>query len=173
MQTYVKATYRIETPHPLEHAVAILAGEQSSGTFIRVPGETDELRERHSARVERITELDVVATPSLPGSQAPRGSGTPQYRRAEIEIAFPLANMGPSLPNLLATVAGNLYELRELSGVRLIDLELPEAFAAAYAGPQFGIPGTRRLAGVKGRPIIGTIIKPSVGLSPAQTAALV
>src|SRR2546425_9511728 len=46
------------------------------------------------------------------------------------------------------------------------------SYAAQFAGPAFGIPGTRRLAGVHGRPLIGTIIKPSIGLTPAQTAEL-
>jgi ribulose-bisphosphate carboxylase large chain len=55
----------------------------------------------------------------------------------------------------------------------LLDLQLPAPFAEHYPGPQFGIAGTRRLAGVLDRPLIGTIVKPSVGLSPAQTAALV
>ena len=96
-----------------------------------------------------------------------------RYRRAEVVISFPLESMGPSLPNLQATVAGNLYELRALSGIRLTDLDLPAAFAEVYPGPQFGVEGTRELAGVRGRPIIGTIVKPSVGLSPAETAALV
>jgi ribulose-bisphosphate carboxylase large chain len=50
---------------------------------------------------------------------------------------------------------------------------LPPEFAQRYPGPQFGIAGTRRLAGVEGRPLIGTIVKPSVGLRPEQTAALV
>ncbi len=169
----VFATYRIETAYPLEKAAAVMAGEQSTGTFIRVAGETDELRERFAARVERVTPLDSVLTPSLPGSRPPRGETTPRYQRAEVVLSWPLENLGPSLPNLLATVAGNLYELREFSGLRLIDLELPNAFAEAYPGPQFGIAGTRRLAGVEGRPIIGTIVKPSVGLSPEQTAELV
>ncbi len=40
----------------------------------------------------------------------------------------------------------------------------------AYRGPQFGIAGTRELTGVYGRPLIGTIIKPSIGLSPQATA---
>ncbi len=73
----------------------------------------------------------------------------------------------------MATVCGNLFELAELSGCKLIDVELPEAFATRYPGPQFGIAGTRRLAGVFERPLLGTIIKPSVGLSPEQTAAMV
>ena len=70
-------------------------------------------------------------------------------------------------------MAGNLYELQELSGVRLEDLELPQAFAEHYPGPGFGIDGTRKLAGVEGRPLIGTIIKPSIGLATDALAKLV
>ena len=83
-----------------------------------------------------------------------------------------MATIGPSLPNLVATVAGNLFELKDVSGLRLLDIRLPAAFGAAYAGPRFGIEGTRRLADVHGRPLIGTIIKPSVGLD-AEAAAMV
>ncbi len=165
------ATYRIETAHPLEFAASVIAGEQSCGTFVRVPGETDELRANHSARVERITEIEIVAEPALPFSKPPKGTQT--VKRAEIVLSFPLANMGASLPNLMATVTGNLFELREFSGLKLLDLELPEAFAEKYQGPQFGVAGTRQLTGVFDRPIIGTIVKPSVGLAPAQTAELV
>lgn len=166
------ATYRVETAHPLDFAAEVMAGEQSCSTFVRVPGETDELRARYAARVERVTELETVETPSLPHSQPPKNHDG-KFKRAEIVLSFPLANLGASLPNLLATVCGNLYELREFSGLKLIDLELPRPFADKYPGPQFGVAGTRRLAGVEGRPIIGTIIKPSVGLSPEQTAELV
>jgi ribulose-bisphosphate carboxylase large chain len=170
----ILATYWIETPHPVEYAAEVLAGEQSSGTFVAVPGETEELRARSRARVERIQPLETVDGPSLPGARLPKGlTGPPRYERAEVVISWPLENVGTNLPTLVATVAGNLFELSEFSGLRLIDLELPPAFASAYPGPQFGIEGTRRLAGVHGRPIIGTIVKPSVGLSPAQTADLV
>ncbi len=83
-------------------------------------------------------------------------------------MSWPFDNLGASLPNLLATVAGNLFELREFSGLRLLDLQLPPSFAQRYQGPQFGIQGTRKLLGIDGRPLIGTIIKPSVGLSPKR-----
>jgi ribulose-bisphosphate carboxylase large chain len=39
----------------------------------------------------------------------------------------------------------------------------------AYPGPAFGIEGTRRLSGVTHGPLIGTIIKPSIGLSVEET----
>lgn len=163
------AKYWMETSWPLEQAAEMLAGEQSSGTFVRVPGETDELRERHAARVERLVELEAVRAPSLPGAAA-RGD---LWRRAEVEVSWPLENFGLSLPNLLTTVAGNLWELSPFSGLRLLDVRIPEVFLAKYAGPQFGVAGTRALTGVHGRPLVGTIIKPSVGLSPEETAGLV
>ena len=170
----IHAKYLIETPHSLEHAATVLAGEQSSGTFVSVPGETVELKERFGARVESIEPLDTVSSASLPGSKAPKSAGgQAQYRRGLASISFPLRNFGPSLPALMSTVAGNLYELQELSGVRLVDLALPQAFADRYPGPGFGIEGTRRLAQVEGRPLIGTIIKPSVGLSIEQLRPLV
>ncbi|MCA9884888.1 MAG: ribulose 1,5-bisphosphate carboxylase, partial [Anaerolineae bacterium] len=65
------ATYLIETAHPLEHAAQVMAGEQSAGTFMRVHGETDELRQSHMARVESIERLGRVDEPSLPGSRPP------------------------------------------------------------------------------------------------------
>ncbi|KAA9131556.1 ribulose 1,5-bisphosphate carboxylase [Marinihelvus fidelis] len=167
----VRATYRIETAFALADAAASMAGEQSTGTFVRVPGETDEMREAHAARVESLTDLGPVERPSLPGSGLPAGGG--ERRAAQVTLSWPVSNFGPSLPNLLATVAGNLSELKAFSGLKLVDLQLPPVFLERYQGPQFGVDGTRRLAGVYDRPMIGTIIKPSVGMSPAVTAELV
>jgi ribulose-bisphosphate carboxylase large chain len=165
-----EADYLIETPIDPRRAAEVMAGEQSSGTFVSVPGETPELKARAAARIEALTELDSVSEPSLPGAATPSGQG---YRRAQVTLSWPLANIGPSLPNLMATVAGNLSELQQFSGLRILDIRLPDAFADAYPGPKFGIAGTRRLTGVTDRPLIGTIIKPSVGFSPEETAATV
>ena len=70
-------------------------------------------------------------------------------------------------------MAGNLYELQELSGIRLIDLELPPAFAERYPGPGFGVDGTRKLVQIYERPLIGTIVKPSIGLSTSDLQSVV
>lgn len=167
----IEADYLLETAFDPRQAAEAMAGEQSSGTFVAVPGETPELKARAAARVESLELLDEAGAPSLPGAGAP--PGTTAWRRARVTLSWPLDNIGPSLPNLLATVAGNLFELKQLSGLRLLDIRLPGAFAQAYPGPRFGIEGTRRLAGVEGRPLIGTIVKPSVGFGPEETAALV
>jgi len=168
----IYARYFIETAFPLQQAAATMAGEQSTGTFLRVPGETDELRERFAARVEEIEEHEPSPTPGLPGSGIPRNWDGIR-RTAEVTISWPLHNIGPSLPNLLAMVAGNLSELKAFSGLRLLDLTIPPAFLTAYQGPQFGVAGTRKFTNVYDRPLIGTIIKPSIGMSPEETAAQV
>ncbi|QIE43810.1 ribulose 1,5-bisphosphate carboxylase (plasmid) [Rhodobacteraceae bacterium SC52] len=167
--TRIEADYLIETAIDPMKAAEIMAGEQSSGTFRPVPGETPELKARAAARVEKIDLRDQVHAPALPGSSPAEGPS----QRARVTLSWPLDNIGPSLPNLIATIAGNLFELQPFSGLRLLDVRLPSAFASRYAGPKFGIEGTRRLASVHDRPLIGTIIKPSVGLSAEDTGALV
>jgi ribulose-bisphosphate carboxylase large chain len=173
-QYRVLATYHIETPYDLEYAAKVMAGEQSTGTFIAVPGETEELKDQFAAKVVSVEEFGGISSPTLPGSKLPNGSnGSITYHRGKVVLSFPLNNFGPSIPNLLATVAGNLYELREFSGLRLMDLELPNAFIEKYPGPQFGIEGTRKLANVYNRPFIGTIVKPSIGLTPEDLRVVV
>ncbi len=172
MTERIYARYWIETAYPLEQASATMAGEQSTGTFLRVPGETDELRERFAARVESVTPGELATAPSLPGSGTP-ANWDGRRRTAEVVLSWPFDNIGPSLPNLLAMVAGNLSELKAFSGLKLLDLTLPVEFLTVYQGPQFGVAGTRAFTGVHGRPLIGTIIKPSIGMSPEATAAQV
>jgi ribulose-bisphosphate carboxylase large chain len=66
-----------------------------------------------------------------------------------------------------------LYEIRQFTGLKLMDIELPPSYAQHYKGPAFGISGCRQLTNVQNRPLIGTIIKPSIGLTPQQTADMV
>jgi ribulose-bisphosphate carboxylase large chain len=166
----IVARYLVETPMEVGRAAAVLAGEQSSGTFVAVPGETAELRRRFEARVEKVVACGRSSVPSLPGCRA----AGKVFNRAEVTVSWSVENMGFNLPTLVSTLQGNLYELSQFSGLRLLDLQLPESFAAHFPGPRFGIAGTYGLAGApRGLPLIGTIIKPSIGLTPAQTAKLV
>ncbi len=167
--TRIEADYFVETSVDPQKAVEAMAGEQSSGTFIAVPGETPELKARAAARVEALDIIGEARAPSLPGAVTAGGP----VRVARVTLSWPLENTGPSLPNLMATVAGNLFELKQFSGLRITDIRLPPEFATAYPGPRFGVEGTRELAGVSEGPIIGTIIKPSVGLDAEGTAAMV
>jgi ribulose-bisphosphate carboxylase large chain len=165
----ITATYFIETPAQPEKAAAILAGEQSSGTFVAVPGETAELKERFAARVEHVELVRTVHQPSLPGDRAT----ATEYHQCTVKISWSGENFGNNLPVLISTVQGNLYELRQFTGLKLMELEFPDSYVSQYRGPNFGIEGCRKLTAVQGRPLIGTIIKPSIGLTPEQTAEIV
>ena len=167
------ARYLVETYTSLEKVADVIAGEQSCGTFIALPGETSDLKERARGRVVRIEPMEDVAQPSLPNAFADRKGVTGPYHRGIIDVSFPIHNVGANLPNLYATVAGNLFELGEVTGLRVLDVDLPDDYAARFPGPAFGASGTREIAKVYGRPMIGTIIKPSIGLSADETAMLV
>lgn len=169
----LQATYLIETPLEPAKVAEVMAGEQSCGTFTRVQGETDALRERARATVEQLDELPAAETPSLPNAWLDRqGRGGP-WRRARVRVSFPTANIGANLPTLAATVSGNLYDLGEVTGLRLESMQVPASYRARFERPVAGITGTRKLTGVTHGALVGTIIKPNVGFSAQQTAELV
>lgn len=169
----IEATYLIETPLEPAAVAAIMAGEQSSGTFVRVAGETDELRRRAAAEVLAVEELESAAAPSLSSAWLERQRATGPWRRARVRIAFPIANVGANLPTLAATVAGNLYDLGEITGLKLLDVDIPQDYRIRFELPVLGVAGTRERLNVHGRPFFGTIIKPNVGMSADEIADLV
>lgn len=168
-----EATYLVETPLDIARVAEVMAGEQSCGTFTRVAGETDDLRARARAVVTGIELLGESPVPSLTSEWLKRKGVRGPYHRGRVRIAFPLANVGPNLATLASVVAGNLYDLGETTGLRLDGLTIPVDYRRQFPLPQQGIAGTRALTGVARGPLIGTIIKPNVGLSPEETAALV
>jgi ribulose-bisphosphate carboxylase large chain len=170
---HYEASYLVETPLALEKVAEVMAGEQSCGTFTRVEGETDELRERARAEVLSIRDLGEVDQPSMRSAWLDRKDITAPSRRGEVVVRFPVANVGVNLSTLVATVAGNLFDLGEVTGLRLEEIRLPGEYRKQYQLPRHGVAGTRRLIGALQGALVGSIIKPNVGLSPEDTAALV
>ena len=163
----IRLTYLIETAGDPEKLAAKIASDQSTGTFVAVPGETEELKARVAARVVAVRRLEPSHTPSFPSTDASL------FNRAEADIDFPFDAIGTDLSALMTIAFGGIWSIKGFSGIRVTGLKLPEEFRGAHPGPQFGIPGSRRLTGVEGRPIIGTIVKPALGLRPHETAELV
>lgn len=83
----------------------------------------------------------------------------------KIKVAYPsvLFEAG-SIPNILSSIAGNVFGLGALANLRLEDASFPEAILRAYKGPKYGIEGIRKILKVQYRPLVGTIIKPKLGL---------
>jgi len=138
----VIAKYYVETDLPIRKAAEAIAAEQSTGTWTEVRGSESDL----AARVVR-------AEGNL------------------VDIGFPSELFEPgNIPQYLSVVAGNLFGLGALKRVRLLDVEFSEDLMRAHQGPRYGISEARKLLGVEGRPLVGTIVKPKVGLNPKDTA---
>ncbi len=161
-------TYRVETTGDMGRMAEKIASDQSTGTFVAVPGETADLKARCAARVTAIRMLEPHDRPAFPQDAAPGAI----YRRADVDIDFPLEVIGTDIAALVTIAFGGVFSVRGLSGVRIVGLRLPEEFIRAHPGPAFGIAGSRRLTGVHGRPLIGSIIKPNLGLPPEDVAAV-
>lgn len=169
----IRATYIVETPCPIAEVAAMMAGEQSAGTFVRVEGESDALRARFGAKVIATEEIGRSESPSLRSAWAERRALTGPRGIYRVVIGYPEENVGVNLPVLASVVAGNLFDLGEVTGLKLTDIALPPDYRDRYDLPRMGIAGTRASASVRGRPLFGTIIKPNIGLSPQEIADLV
>lgn len=122
----------------LKRTAGAVASESSIGTWVEVKTEKKYVR-RLAARVfEIVGNRAKIAYP--------------------IEL-FELAN----LPNILSSVAGNVFGMKEVKSLRLIDLQIPDKLLRSFKGPKYGIDGIRKIFKVK-RPLLGTIIKPKIGL---------
>jgi 3-oxoisoapionate-4-phosphate decarboxylase len=169
-RSVIRMTYRIETAGDVVTLADKIASDQSTGTFVEVPGETPELKARVAARVVDVRMLEPVSTPSFPETNA---SDRRVYSRGEADIEFPLDAVGTDIAALTTIAIGGVFSIKGFSGIRVVDMKLPSEFGEAYQGPQFGVAGSRALTGVHERPIIGSIVKPALGLRPHETAALV
>ena len=168
-QDQIRFRYLIETPDDPERMAVKIATDQSTGTFTELPGETADVKARCAARVVSVTELEPASVPAWPTDTLG------PFRRAEVVIDFPLESIGTDFASLQTIGINALYATRGLTGARLLDIELPEAYAV-HPGPQFGIEGSYRLCGLDfpaKAPIIASIIKPSLGLLPEEVAGMV
>ena len=158
---YVVATYLLRSySRDILNKVASMAVEQTTGTWIKVPGETKELSKKYQGKVLGVWEIPDFETEVQ----------TPENRRHHIfQIAYPVQNIGCQIPMLLTTVFGNISMMGD---IKLIDLALPRKFVEGLPGPQFGVSGIRKLLGVPERPLLNTMIKPSTGITPEQGAEL-
>jgi ribulose-bisphosphate carboxylase large chain len=87
----------------------------------------------------------------------------------EVKIAYPieLFELG-NMPNILSSIAGNVFGLDEITNLRLTNIYFPKEIIKSFKGPKYGLVGVRKTLGVKNRPLIGTIIKPKIGLVTAD-----
>ena len=131
-----------------EEAATNMAGESSIDSWTEISTLSPELAAKLKPHVFYVDE----------GSQT--------VRVAYSEELFELG----SVPQVLSAVAGNIMSMKIVDNLRLQDIAFPKSMLREFKGPKFGLPGVRKLTGVEDRPLIGTIVKPKVGLNSEKHA---
>lgn len=131
-------------------AAQAIASESSIGTWADVATLTKKMKKRLHARVFSLNSRTGIA-----------------------KIAYPpgLFEAG-SIPQLLSSVAGNVFGMKEVKNLRLLDINFPNRYIRSFKGPRHGIQGIRRILKVRKRPLLGTIVKPKLGLGERQHASV-
>ncbi len=147
----VICTFKVKTTEDFGKVSKEIAAESSVGTWTMVHTLTDDIFDRLAARVLEM-----------------------QPEQGIVKIAYPydIFEQG-SLPQMLSLVVGNILGMKSTDAIRLIDIDIPASIREPYPGPAFGIEGFKNALKItkdNDRPIIGTIIKPKMGLPPDRHA---
>lgn len=140
----VVCVYRVRTELPMKTAAAAIATEQSTGTWTDVSTLDEKIFQAYSGKVVDI-------------------------RKDRCTIAFPAEDFSLDIggvPQIMSVICGNLFGLEALQGVRLEDCIFPRSMIKEFKGPKFGIAGMRRMLKRPEKPLVGTIVKPKIGLPP-------
>jgi ribulose 1,5-bisphosphate carboxylase large subunit-like protein len=94
-----------------------------------------------------------------------------------ISLQYPMINFNMAESAFssfwLYMIGGATHALTDYYKSRLVGFEFPEEYNKYFYGPKWGISGTKAYLGVPGdEPIIGTIIKPTAGLTPDEVAEM-
>ncbi|MFH1256476.1 MAG: type III ribulose-bisphosphate carboxylase [Candidatus Diapherotrites archaeon] len=133
---------------PFEEAAQAVAAESSIGTWTELSTLTQDILKRLRPKIFELDE-----------------------KKGTAKIAYPIDLFeAGNISQIMSSVAGNVFGMKEVDSLRLNDLIFPEKIVKEYKGPEFGIEGIRKIVGVKGRPLVGTIIKPKLGLNAKEHA---
>jgi ribulose-bisphosphate carboxylase large chain len=129
-------------------AASEIAAESSTGTNFKVKTETPFSREMNALVYKMDLEKELIW------------------------IAYPwrLFDRVGNVQNILTYIVGNVLGMKEVSALKLLDLWFPPAMLEQYDGPSYTLDDMREYLGVYDRPILGTIVKPKMGLTSAEYA---
>ena len=132
----------------LKEIASIVAGESSIGTWTEVKTMNPRIAEKLTPNVYYLDK-----------------------KNSRVRIAYPidLFELG-NLPEILSSIAGNIYGMKSVKTLYWEDVTIPKKMLNSFKGPQYGIKGIRRYLKIKNRPLVGTIVKPKVGLTPKEHA---
>lgn len=140
---FIVTTFYVESDLSLVEVAEAIAAESSVGTWTDVKTMKEDSFRKLAARIIKVDDESKI-----------------------VQIAYPIELFeGGNAPQLLSDVAGNVFGLKEIRNLRVKDIDFPEVYVRSFLGPAFGIEGIRSVMQIEGRPFLGTIIKPKVGLT--------
>ena len=138
----------VSKKYNLKEIASIVAGESSVGTWTEV--------QTMKPRIGRLLSPKVFYI---------------DKKNHRVRIAYPihLFELG-NLPEILSSIAGNIYGMKSVKTLFWEDVQIPRKMLKSFKGPRYGIKGVRKYLKVWNRPLVGTIVKPKVGLEPGEHA---
>ncbi|NCN86423.1 ribulose-bisphosphate carboxylase [archaeon] len=150
---YMLAVYHLIPGGDLNmlQAAAEVAAESSTGTNFTVKTETDFSHEMNALTYKVDLKNNLVW------------------------MAFPwrLFDRGGNIQNILTYIVGNVLGMKEINALKLLDLWFPPSMLEQYDGPSYTLEDMKKYLGIskkKDRPVLGTIIKPKMGLTSSEYA---
>jgi len=132
----------------LERICELLAGESSIGTWTKISTMNPKIAKQLKPSAFYINK-----------------------KKNLVKIAYPEKLFEKNnISGILSSIAGNIYGMKEAKKLRLEDITFPKSIIKSFPGPKYGIKGVRKITKIKNRPLIGTIVKPKVGLTEKQHA---
>jgi ribulose-bisphosphate carboxylase large chain len=167
-EAYIELDYRFECVGDPRSAAEHLCLEQSTAQWKR-PGVDEDFRPQFGAK---IVSLRAELRPQGFSLEMP-GAPTGEVHVVHATIAHPHENFGPRIPNLMSAAMGEgVFFVPGIPVIRLEDIRFPAEYLAAFEGPQFGVAGIRELLNAFDRPVFLGVVKPNIGLSPSDFAAI-
>ncbi len=158
-EDYLKLDYLFQTHQDPKLIAAMLCCEQSTAQWRR-PGCPEDFRPLYGAKV-----LELKSDTTFQADY--RG---PRYF---VRVAHPHRNFGPRIPNLLSAAAGEgPFYCPGITSILWTDFDLPFSYLKHFEGPQFGKNGVRKILQVFDRPVFIGVVKPNIGLPPAEFAQI-
>jgi len=150
LEAEIQATYYMESKLGLTNASRAITAESSIGTWTKLSTLTPKTFDKLAPQIYYLNSKTKIAKISYP---------------------LELFELG-SIPQLLSSLAGNIFSMKAVTHLRLIDLNFPKKYLNSFQGPALGIAGIRKFLKINNRPLVGSIIKPKIGLTAKEHARL-
>jgi ribulose-bisphosphate carboxylase large chain len=90
-----------------------------------------------------------------------------------VKVAYPRALWEDgNLCQLLSGIAGNIFGMKGVKNLRLLDVFFPQNYITHFKGPILGMEGIRKRWKIYKRPLTGAVPKPKIGFSAKEHAKI-